>query len=127
LTQPEKIYQTLTEKFPFLSIVVYGAREEELVGVIQNADPVVTCLYDFGMIQSDSEKREFLMLAERWWFESNKLLPINIFLKDEWSKFRYTFKTLATKETVLVHGPCTSLSLLTQKKKRRSTIVVKRL
>jgi hypothetical protein len=124
----EQLHTALSEKYPFLSIIVYGEKEdEEIVGIIQHYDQTITCVYDFGLLTSKEEQKEFLELGERWWFESNKLLPINIFLHEEFSKFNRIFKILATRNTNLICGPATSLNLLIQKKKRRSTIVVKRL
>ena len=84
-------------------------------------------MYDFNMLNTDEEKRLFLTLGERWYFESNRQLPINIYLKSEWEQFQRIFKTFITKELTIVHGPATSLSSLSQKKKRRSITVVKKI
>ena len=124
---PSDLYQTLSNRFPFISVVRYGASQEEYVGIIQNADSVTTSMYDFGAIQTDEEKRLFLLLGERWYYESNRQLPINIFLKHEWDPFQNIFKTFITKELQVIHGPATSLSTLGYKKKRRSIMVVKKL
>ena len=121
------LYQTLTEKFPFISVVLYGGNQDEFVGIIQNADNVTTSLYDFGMLKTDEEKKQFLELGEKWYFESNRQLPINIYLKEEWEPFSNIFKTFVSRELTVVHGPCTSLAALSQKKKRRSILVIKKM
>lgn len=121
------LYKTLAEKFPFISIILYGDAQDEFVGIIQNTDATITCLYDFGLLKTDDEKRRFLELGEKWYYESNRQLPINIYLKEEWREFNAIFKTFITKETTIVHGPTTSLSALSQKKKRRSITVVKKM
>lgn len=119
-----KLYQTLNHKFPFISVVLYGSNQDEFVGIIQNTDNITTSLYDFGSLKTDEEKKLFLSLGEKWFYES-RFVPINIFLKKEWEPFDKIFKTFITKELTIVHGPATSLSSLSTKKKRRSITVVK--
>ena len=45
----------------------------------------------------------FLQLAESWWWESNRMVPINVFLKAEWAMFRPTLKTLNSKDSKYIH------------------------
>jgi hypothetical protein len=123
----ENLYKALSEKFPFISIIQYGDSADEYVGIIQNTDNTITSIYDFGLLKSDDEKRLFLTLGEKWYYESNRQLPINIYLKHEWSLFDKIFKTFITKEVTIIHGPSVSLNNLSQKKKRRSVMIVKKL
>ena len=120
------LYNTLSEKFPFITILIYG-EQDEYVGIVQNADANITSIYDFGSLKSDEEKKLFLTLGEKWYYESNRQLPINIYLKDEWNPFLKIFKTFITKEVAIIHGPCVSLAALSQKKKRRSIQIVKKM
>jgi len=55
-----------------------------------------------------------------WWNESNRLLPINIFMQGAMSQFRECLQTFKLKETEILFGPVTSLNnLLTKRIKRR--------
>jgi hypothetical protein len=110
-----------------LSVIIYGNEKSELVGIIQNADIITTSFYDINLLKTDEEKRLFLSLGEKWYFESNRLLPINIYLKNEWNQFQPTFKTFITKELTIIYGPVTSLAALSQKKKRKSITVIKKM
>ena len=121
------LYQTLSNKFPFISILTYGDNADEYVGIIQNSDNIITSMYDFGLLTTEDEKKLFLTLGEKWYYESNRQLPINIYLKKEWKPFDKIFKTFITKEVTVIHGPSVSLSNLSQKKKRRSILVVKKM
>jgi hypothetical protein len=123
---PNNLFRTLSEKFPFLSIITYGDAQDEFVGIIQNADNTITSMYDFGLLKTDEEKKLFLALGEKWYYESNRMLPINIYLKEEWP-FDHIFKTFISKELMIIHGPSTSLNALSQKKKRRSILVVRKM
>ena len=72
-----ELFEKITDKYPFLSIVRYA--ENEHVGIILNQDANVTTIYDFGSIVEEDLKRLFLELGEIWWWESNHTIPINIF------------------------------------------------
>ena len=74
-----EVFETLGKKFPFLSLIRKG--DLEFVGIISNQDNQVTSLYDYGRIMSPKDKMDYLKLGEIWWWESNRKIPINIFLK----------------------------------------------
>jgi hypothetical protein len=119
-----KIEQML-EKYPFLAIVKYAANE--FVCIIQNLDGDVTTIYDYGSLRTEEERVDFLNFADQWWWESNRMIPINIFLKDDWKKFNYSVKTLISKEVEIVAGHCVRLEdLSTKRTKRKSIQLVKR-
>ena len=115
----------LNEQYPFLSLVAYAGNE--YVGVIQNRDDAVTTIYDFGEIHAADAKRTYLELANSWWWESNRSIPINIFLRGEWDQFRDCLKTFSNRDLTVLHGPVCSLQEITRKKsKRRSITLVRR-
>jgi hypothetical protein len=119
------IFDKLTEKYPFMSLCVYATRE--YVGVIQNRDDIVTTIYDFGSVIDQADKLLFLELASTWWWESNRSVPINIFLRGEWEPFRFTLRTFSNKDLEVLHGPvCSLLDINRKKSKRRSITLVRR-
>ena len=71
----------IQENFPFLSVVTYGGIE--YIGIIINQDATVTSMYIYTDIRSELEQKAFLALGDVWWWESNRLIPINIFLRGE--------------------------------------------
>jgi hypothetical protein len=100
----------------------------EYVGVVQNRDDVVTTIYDFGAIADQESKLLFLELANTWWWESNRSIPINIFLRNDWEQFRYTLRTFVNKDLEILHGPaCSLLDIVRRKGKRKSITLVRRL
>lgn len=122
----ENLLRTLSERWPFITLCVYAGNE--YLGIIQNRDNAITTLYDFGSILSDEEKNEFIDLANTWWWESNRSIPINIFLKAEWEKFRPYLRTFSNRDLQILHGPVCSLIDISQKKsKRRSITLVRKL
>jgi len=118
-------YQKMLDQYPFLSYLTYGGNE--YIGVIQNIDDVITSIYDYAVLKGEDNKKIYLDLAESWWWESNRMVPINIFLKQDWQQFRPTLKTFNSKDVVLKYGPAISLKENAQKRsKRRSITLVRR-
>jgi hypothetical protein len=120
------LFEKLTEKYPFITLCVYA--NQEYIGIVQNRDDVVTTIYDFGGVQSQDAKLEFLELASIWWWESNRSIPINIFLRRDWAQFRYTLRTFVNKDLEILHGPaCSLLDIARKKSKRKSITLVRRI
>ena len=118
------LFDQITEKYPFISLCIYA--DAEYVGIIQNRDDAVTTIYDFGAILDQVQKRRYLYLANQWWWESNRSIPINIFLRTDWEPFRYTLKTFSNKDLTIVHGPVCSLTDIIKKKSKRHSITLVR-
>jgi hypothetical protein len=120
-----RITDNLQQNFPFISVINYV--EQEFVGIIINQDNQVTSMYDYSSLKTESEKQKFLELGEAWWWESNRQIPINIFLAREIIPFRYAIRNFSTKDVRLLLGPCTSLSdIITKRIKRRSIVLVRK-
>lgn len=112
--------QTFQENYPFISCVKYN--DVEYVGIIINFDDYVASIYDITFIRSDEERRLFLEMGEIWWWESNRKIPINIFLKKEMQVFKYAIKTLNSKDVEIIFGPTVNLSELAEKRVKRKSI-----
>ena len=119
-----EIFTKLTDKYPFITLCVYAS--QEYVGIIQNRDDVVTTIYDFGSIADIEIKKQFLELANIWWWESNRSIPINIFLKNEWHPFKGYLRTFVNKDLEILHGPVCSLAEMARKKSKRKSITLVR-
>lgn len=117
-------FKQLAEKYPFITLCVYSTTE--YVGIIQNQDDAITTIYDFGAIQDLDTKRKFLELANIWWWESNRTIPINIFLKGDWDMFKPYLRTFTNKDLEILHGPVCSLSEMSRKKSKRKSITLVR-
>ena len=115
-----EIFKTLRDKFPFLSLIRKG--DLEFVGIVQNQDTNVISFYDYGRLYSPRDKMYFLKCGETWWHESNRKLPINIFLKGDFKYFRSTLFTLNSKDIHIVEGPTVKLSEISKKRVKRRTI-----
>ena len=121
---PNDFQELLKEKYPFLTLLRYATTE--YVGIVQNSDDIITTLYDFGSITDADLKRSFVELANVWWWESNRSIPINIFLRGEWDQFRTYLRTFSNKDLEIIHGPVCSLNDINRRKSKRKSITLVR-
>ena len=117
--------EELRDKFPFLTGLVFG--EKEFVGIVQNQDKQIISFYDIERCRTESDKKLMLEYGDLWWWESNRQLPIDIFLFQEMQGLHYTLRTFMLKETEVLFGPVTSMQNILKKRiKRRSIQLVKK-
>jgi hypothetical protein len=115
-----KLTEDIRDNFPFISVVHYGGLE--YVGIIINQDQYVTSLYNYEALKTEEERKSFLGLGEAWWWESNRTIPINIFLKLEMEQFKYSVMTMNTKDVTVVFGPTINLHNISIKRVKRKVI-----
>lgn len=114
------LLKDIQEKFPFLSVVTYGGNE--YVGIIVNQDQFVTSMYVITLLRTQEEKQALLDLGEVWWWESNRMIPISIFLRNEMDPFRYCLMTMNSKDVRVTLGPCINLNNLALKRVKRKSV-----
>ena len=120
-----RITKTLQDNFPFISVINYVSNE--FVGIIINQNHQITSMYDYAAIKSDADRNRFLELGEVWWWESNRKIPINIFLAREIKSFNYAIKNFTTKDVDVLLGPVTSLNdIIVKRVKRKSITLIKK-
>lgn len=118
----ERITKIL-ERFPFLS---YGTLQDvPYLGIIQNCDAQLLSMYVLDSIPEEKLRKDFLRLGEIWWWDSNRQVPINIFLKDRFRPFRPYLKHFSRKDFMLEVGPTVSLqeTIARRVRKRQITLI----
>lgn len=108
------------EHFPFLTFGRYV--DEDYIGIVQHADNQFLNMYVYNLIQNEEKRKRFLELGDIWWWESNRSLPINIFLKEQFIMFKPYLKGFSRKDFDVVHGPITSLNDQINKRVKRKSI-----
>lgn len=108
------------DNFPFISCV--KSNDKEYVGIVINFDDYIASIYDLSMILGEAERKLFLEMGEVWWWESNRKIPINIFLKTEMQMFKPFIKTFNSKDAELIFGPTVNLSEIAEKRIKRKSI-----
>jgi hypothetical protein len=119
----EEIKQLLA-RYPYLTYLTYGGND--YVGIVQNVDDIITTIYDYSILRTADEKAKFLELGDVWWWESNRGIPINLFLKQDWAPFRFVLRTLNSKDVEIKLGPYVSLKEMSLKRSKRRSITLVR-
>jgi hypothetical protein len=114
------LLKDIEKDFPFISVVTYGGNE--YVGIIANQDQYITSMYVYTTLKSDLQKKLFLQMGEVWWWESNRMIPINIFLNKEMTKFQFALMTMNSKDVKVTIGPCVNLNALNVKRVKRKSV-----
>jgi hypothetical protein len=84
-------------------------------------------MYDYNLLKSEDQKKRILELGDIWWWESNRMIPINIFLRRDMDSFRYAIKNFLTKDVVVIMGPVVNLhNIMLKRVKRRSVQLVRK-
>jgi hypothetical protein len=124
-SMPEKI-QSLLDQFPFLS---YGIiNETHYLGVVQNCDTQLISIYDINAIPTKELRESFIKRSTEWWWESNRQIPINIFLKEKFLPFRPYLKHFSRKDFNLLAGPTVSLQeTIARRVRKRQIMLVRRI
>ena len=110
----------IEEKFPFISVVTYG--QKEFVGIINNQDNFVTSMYVYTDLMDDADKTAFMELGEAWWWESNRMIPISIFMRKDMERFRHILTTMNSKDVKVTLGPTVNLNKLRVKRVKRKSV-----
>ena len=119
------LLKDIEQNFPFISVVTYGGNE--YVGIIVNQDQFVTTMYVYTQLRTSDEKQLLIDLGEAWWWESNRMIPINIFLRNEIEPLNYAMVTMNSKDVKITIGPTVNLNNLAIKRvKRKSVQLVKK-
>ena len=101
--------------------------EKDYVGIVVNHDNSIITFYDVELIPTLELKKEFLELGDMWWWESNRMLPIDVFLHHEMRQFKPCLRTFVLKDVDILFGPVTSLQNLLKKRiKRRSIQLIRK-
>lgn len=115
----------ILEKFPFLS---YGlVNDDPYLGIIQNSDNQFVSIYILDLIPGEELRNVFLELGDRWWWESNRKIPINVFIKDtRFRQFRNCLRMFSAKDFQLIAGHKVSLAETMNRRIRKRQITLVR-
>ena len=72
--------------------------------------------------KTNKEKERLLELGSVWWWESNRMIPINIFLREDMKNFNYCLLTMNSKDVKVTIGPVTNINNLTVKRVKRKSV-----
>lgn len=119
MTMTKQLEQFL-EQYPFLTLATYG--KNEYLGIVQNQDANLISMYIYDEIKPAELRVKFLEYGAEWWWETNRLIPINIILGKRFESFRPALRTFNMKDFEIVAGPCVCLKDIMQKRVKRKNV-----
>ena len=105
---------------PYISVLTYGGKE--YVGIVVNQDNYITTILNYSSCKDINDKKYLLELGKIWWMESNRLIPITIFLQQELLGLRYCQMNMNTKDVTILSGPTVNLHNINMKRIKRKNI-----
>ena len=124
MTANRKIEELLDE-YPFLTMALYG--RNEYLGIIQNQDANLISMYVYEEIKTPELRQVFLEYGAEWWWETNRMIPINIILGQRFTPFKHALRTFNIKDFEIKYGPSVCLKDIMQKRvKRKNVQLIKR-
>lgn len=119
----KKIYDNNhIENFPFLTIAEFN--EEEIVGIVQKIKDNYVYIYVFNIIKSGFLRGRFLELGNKWWWESNRMVPINIFFNEEFEVFKDFLRIYNLKNFNIIYSPEIFVQKTKKYKKRTNLVLI---
>ena len=112
------------ETLPFLTHM--RLKDTNFLCLILNSDEKILTFYDLDAIKTDEEVQRLMSVADAWWSESNRLLPISIFMREGTREFQKYLRTVNRKDIEIIEGPCTSLNKLINKRTKKKQISLMR-
>lgn len=108
------------EQFPFITGLTYA--KSEYYGIVVNYDNTILTMYDLSKMPNKDIRSLFITLGETWWWESNRILPIDVFLHHEMKPFQKYLTTMVMKDVDHMFGPMTTLQNMLKKRIKRRGI-----
>ena len=79
-------------------------------------------MYVYTSLHTEEDKKLLLELGDIWWWESNRLIPISIFLRNEIQGLHYSLITMNSKDVKVTLGPTVNLGNLSIKRVKRKQV-----
>lgn len=106
-------------------ITVLENSDTTYYGILKIKSKQYITLYCLNNMQEDEQKK-LLEYGEQWWWQSNRGIPISLFMREEMEQYeKYTVR-FNTDQCILISGPLISLSELPTKRIKRRNITLKK-
>lgn len=113
----------IKSKMPYVTILTHNSIE--YVGILKIKSKQYISLYCINNMPPD-EQKTLLEFAEQWWWQSNRGIPISLFMREEMESFEEYAIRFNTDSCSDIKGPLISLSDLPTKRIKRRNVALKK-
>lgn len=122
--------EKITQNFPFVSKLV-SDDNSIYCGIIINCDKNGISFINLDYIYDQKDFLRLMKVAQRWWWYSNRMIPLNLFYYDEILPYMVFVTHLPTKTTNISEGHIASLQKILEtskiSKKNRTLNVINKI
>lgn len=115
--------EVIRETYPFFSILVLKDGHQ-VPGIIQNSSSSLVWIYHFEEIQTASARKTFLDYGKTWWNQSDRTIPIEVFIGTEFDVFRPHLKGHPRKNIDTIHGHLVDLGETFRRRIKRKIVSI---
>lgn len=108
---------------PYVTVLEHDGKM--YYGIIKIRSKQYTTLYCFHLME-ESQQKDLLELADIWWWQCNRTIPICLFMQEDMEKFEEQTLRFNTDSVTFLSGPSISLSDLPTKRIKRRNITLKK-
>lgn len=108
--------------YPFITVIEHN--ERIYYGIIKIKSKQYISLYCFQEMSAVDQEALF-GLGKQWWWQSNRMIPISLYMQGEMDKYEKYVKRFNTDSVKLITGPLISLSDLPTKRVKRRNLALK--
>lgn len=111
------------DQLPFLT---YGrAHGQDYIGIMVVSSKNYTSMYVLNNVDNPTLRKKLIELGEKWWWQSNRNIPINLFMPEQMEAFEFCRQRFMSKDIDILKGPIVSLMKLPTKRIKRCTTILK--
>lgn len=114
--------EKIRETYPFFSILILRDGTQ-VPGIIQNSNSTIVWIYQFEEVEKLLRK-PFLEHGRTWWNQSDRTIPIEVFIGPEFDVFRPYLKGHPRKNIETVHGHLVELGETFRRRIKRKIVSI---
>lgn len=123
MTREGNALEVIREMYPFFSILVMRDGHQ-VPGIIQNSSSSLVWLYHFEEISTPALRKQFLDYGKLWWNQSDRSIPIEVFIGTDFDIFRPHLKGHPRKNIDTIHGHMVDLGETFRRRIKRKIVSV---
>lgn len=116
--------EEVLQKYPYLTYFETTKFDKKIIGVIQKETSKFLWIYNYDLLDCPDKRKLLMSFAEKWWYESNHELPIEMFIGRPFDVFQDILQGFYLKDIDLdtIIGPRLNLSDSFRKRTKKKTI-----
>ncbi len=118
--------EELETTYPYLTYLETDKNKDTIIGVMQKVTNKYVWIYNYDLIEDDAARKRLLNYAQKWFYESNMEITIEMFIGPKFDEFFPYLKGYALKDVLKIIGPQVNLGETFRKRTKKRTLYLLR-